>query len=285
MNSRQYIAAGIIFIAAIIVPAFFLAATPQPKEPVIIVEEPRSRAPNPFDTVTLSAHAAYVFDVNAKKALYAHNAETQLPLASLTKVMVALVASEQAPSETFIAIKPDYFLNEGDSGFFVGERWRLNDLLNFMLMTSSNDGADAVASVVGALNVDGKKESVDQAPKQKFINTMNARAAELGLSQTYFLNETGLDKNTMTSGAYGSAHDMALIFSYALQNAPEALEATRYTTFRFTSVDGFAHTAENTNDLAPLIPAFIAGKTGFTDLAGGNLVIAFEAGPGRPIVI
>ena len=77
---------------------------------------------------------------------------------------------------------------------------------------------------------------------------------------------------------------MAMLFEYALKNYPEVLEATRYKNLHFASTEKI-YSVENTNVIVDQIPNLIASKTGYTDLAGGNLIIAFDAGLGRPIII
>jgi D-alanyl-D-alanine carboxypeptidase (penicillin-binding protein 5/6) len=114
---------------------------------------------------------------------------------------------------------------------------------------------------------------------------MNAKANALGLKEMFFLNPTGLDTTSYLSGGYGSAHDMARLFSYALKQAPDVFEATASDHATFFSEDGTAHYAENTNEIVDRIPWLLASKTGFTDLAGGNLVVAFDAGLSRPVVL
>ena len=114
---------------------------------------------------------------------------------------------------------------------------------------------------------------------------MNRTANELKLRDLHFFNETGLDLGDASAGAYGSAHDVAKLLAYITKEAPEILEATRYDSMEFTSLENLPHVATNTNIIARLIPGLIGSKTGFTDLAGGNLAITFDAGLGYPIVV
>lgn len=232
---------------------------------------------DPFGTLKIIARTAYVLDVRTGRVLYEKNAESQFPLASLAKVMSALVAHNIAPDAT-ITITPDILTTEGDSGLLRDERWRLSNLIDFTLITSSNDGARAFASV-GALSI---VENRDPAPT--FVDHMNEKAQELGMAQTFFLNETGLDEGRGTAGAYGSAKDVATLFAHIIRTYPDLFRAT---TQQQSSIQSFdvVHTATNTNIIASHIPGLIASKTGFTDLAGGNLAVAFEAGPLRPIII
>ncbi len=232
---------------------------------------------NPFGSISLAARAAYVLDVRTGSILYEKNAELQFPLASLAKVMSALVAYDIAPDAT-VTITPRALAAEGDSGLLREERWQLSDLIDFTLMTSSNDGARALASV-GASFTDKHI-----SPEPTFISRMNEKARAIGMAQTFFLNETGLDEDGEISGAYGSAKDVAALFAYIIRTEPNIFNATIQQQARISSFDA-PHTATNTNIIAEQIPGLIASKTGYTDLAGGNLAIAFEAGPLRPIII
>jgi D-alanyl-D-alanine carboxypeptidase (penicillin-binding protein 5/6) len=242
---------------------------------------------NPFSNVVISAKAAYVYDVRTKEVLYAKNEEARLPLASLTKVMSALVATDLSGSDSVIIITPEALSADGDSGLLVGERWKLKDLLDFSLTTSSNDGIKAVALSVGA-KVDNASTTGDA--EKSFVREMNAKADELQMKNTYYFNETGLDlpanagETLGKGGGYGSAHDMAKLFEYVLSTHSDLLEATQDEKFTISSLDA-PHTAHNTDVLANIIPGLKASKTGFTDLAGGNLVIAFDPELDRPVII
>jgi D-alanyl-D-alanine carboxypeptidase len=213
--------------------------------------------------------------------LYAKNAEAQLPLASVAKVMVALTSTRIIPDYTLISINSKDLREEGDSGLFVGEEWRLKNLLDFALMVSSNDAINSIASIAGSQIVSKQKTKTSG---ELFIDEMNKTAREIGLTQTYFLNGSGLDLSGGISGGYGSAEDMAKLFAYVLKEKPELLEATSYSSLTLSS-NSHNHVALNTNKAINNIPNVLASKTGFTDLSGGNLVIAFDAGLMRPIVI
>ncbi len=232
-----------------------------------------------FTDVVIRARGAYVYDVQDKKALFAHHAETQLPLASVTKAMTALIAYETIPKDASIEILSDFLSSEGDSGLLPHERFTRNDLIDLTLSVSSNDGARALAMKAGEYIAPNTSDAM-----QAFVSTMNTRAKTLGLTQTFFLNESGLDESLGTAGAYGSARDMALLFASILKTAPDLLEATTYPSVSVSSSLNL-HTVKNTNIIAGKIPGLIGSKTGFTDLAGGNLVIVFEPEPLHPIII
>lgn len=234
-------------------------------------EPAKNVAVDPFQNINLEAKAAIVWDVVNQRELYSKNADLPLPLASLTKVMTALTASSITPNHSNIKIAAEYLAPEGDSQLVVGDSWGSEDLRDFTLLTSSNDGAFALAATA-------------QSSEPEFIKSMNALASKIGLSNSKFFNEHGLDREADRGGAYGSAQDMATLFEYTLKKYPQVLEATRYKNLTFASAEK-VYQADNTNTFVDQIPGLLASKTGYTDLAGGNLVIAYDAGLNRPIVV
>ena len=232
-----------------------------------------------FDSLNLQAKSVYIFDILKNKTIYEKNQSEQLPLASLTKLMTALTATRLLPMDSQITIKKEFLKEEGDTGLLAGENWKLKDLLDFSLITSSNDGARSIASVVGAMDL--KLDDYNLGRKD-FITKMNAVAKELGLNQTYYINESGLDEGEK-NGGYSSAEDVAKLLQYILINKSELLEATKYP---ITTIDSLnkSHIAKNTNTELSQIPNLLASKTGYTDLAGGNLVVVFDLSIGHPII-
>ncbi|MBU6431385.1 MAG: D-alanyl-D-alanine carboxypeptidase [Patescibacteria group bacterium] len=251
----------------------------------------------PFSEVNILAKAAYVWDIENQKAIYAKNEKERLPLASLTKVMTALVAMEEGNGSEKVRITPDAIKQEGDSGLKSGEKWKLKDLIDFSLVTSSNDGIYAVASAIESqksisatsapaeMTDNAKSRSDTDQARKNFVDLMNEKAKGISLSQTSYLNATGLDASGSENGGYGSAEDTAKLFAYIIKNKPEVLEATAYGKIKLTSLDKISHTAQNTDEIVAMIPNLIASKTGYTDISGGNLVVAFDLGLMRPIVI
>ncbi len=244
---------------------------------------------DPFDDLSLSAKAFYVWDTRAEKAIASFNEETQFPLASLTKLMTVLVASEISPNGIIITIDQPDLDGEGDNGLRAGEKWRLADIIDFVLMSSSNDGARALASVANAFADGENAESGDDNDKDAkaralFIQEMNKEAKKLGLAQTFYLNESGLDITEALSGAYGSAKDTAILLENILREYPYLLEVSACAKTRLDS-DILSHSVDNTNQMINIFPNVVASKTGWTDLAGGNLVIAFDMGIGHTIII
>jgi len=217
----------------------------------------------PFENINLEAKSAYIYDVVKKKSIFELNADSQLPLASLTKLMTGVVAKENIPEWMLIDIGEESVLQEGDSGFMLGERWKIADLIDAMLISSSNDAAAAIA-----LN------------SEDFISLMNKKSADLNLAQTYFLNATGLDLTNYLSGGYGSAKDVAKLMDYLVKKHPSLLEVTRYDSLKINS-----RNFKNTNKLIEHLPGIIGSKTGFSDLARGNLAVVFDMGLEHPVII
>lgn len=246
-------------------------------EKAVMVPMPRT---DRFAGIALTAKAAYVYDAATGEVLYAKNEREALPLASLTKAMTALVAAESGDRTSAVAIRPDDVLVEGDSGFLPGERIALKDILNFTLVSSSNDGAHAIAAWAG-----GATSGAVEAPEDRFVTRMNEYAKKIGLAETTFHNPTGLDLSSDAAGAYGSARDMALLFAYIGKTNPAVLDATVNDRITVWSQDALPHTATNTNPYVTKIPGITGSKTGYTELAGGNLVVTIDAAVAHPIVI
>lgn len=220
------------------------------------------------ENVKLEAKAAYVFDVLNNESIFELNADSQLPLASLTKIMTAIVAVENLPSYLLVSIPKEAILMDGDNGFIADENMLVINLAEAMLISSSNDAAYAFA-------LEFKKDfDID------LIFLMNQKAQTLKLGQTYFLNSSGLDFSKNAAGAYGSAKDIATLLLYAVKNHPSLMEVTRMEKINIESRE-----LKNTNLIINEIPGLIAGKTGYSNLAGGNLAIIADKGYGHPIII
>ncbi|MEO8638194.1 MAG: hypothetical protein ABI430_04835 [Candidatus Taylorbacteria bacterium] len=235
-----------------------------------------------FENIELEAKAVYVLDVVNGKVLYEKNGNVPLPLASLVKVMTALVGSDLVPKDSVIEIDGNALSKEGDTGLALGEKWNFQELIDFTLLVSSNDGASAIREKADLIL--GERDGVGYQASD-FIREMNVKVAELGLKDTRFLNETGLDENTEEAGGYGSARDMAQLFSFIITQKPRLLEATKYDGLMIKSLDGILHDLVNTRKNSLAIPSILGSKTGFTNLAQGNFLVAFDAGLRYPIVI
>ncbi len=230
-------------------------------------------ASDAFDEVRLEGKAAIVYDLVTGETLYEKNSRSQLPLASLTKLLTIYAAAESIDTNATVTMSDTALLSEGDNGFSAGESFAFGDLARLALVSSSNDATAAIA------------ESAAIARATTGKNMLASAVSALGLSQTYALNGTGLDESTSVSGGYGSAKDIATLSGKLLQIAPEIASATINTSISIRSREGVLHTLPNTNPGIARIPNALLSKTGFTDLAGGNLAVVYDAGIGRPIAI
>jgi D-alanyl-D-alanine carboxypeptidase len=231
-----------------------------------------------LEGIELTAKAAYVWDVKSQRALYAKNEDEALPLASITKLMTALLAHELVAEQTKTSVPLSAIMQEGSSGLYAGEQFDMATLNQLALISSSNDAAYTMAASVGSLL--GERE-----PAQQFITGMNIRAEELGLTSLKFKSVTGLDISPTEPGSIGSARDVSFLMEQIVQNYPEILEPTKQSYTRVYNTAGEYHDVKNTNEVVSDIPNLIGSKTGYTDLAGGNLTIAFDLGFDRPIIV
>lgn len=215
-----------------------------------------------FANLGLEAKAFAVYDLNTKELIAGQRENEIFPLASITKIMTVLVASEEvSPDQVFITHQ------EGD-GFTKGEKWSLNSLATITLVSSSNNGALALAS----------------PDIESFVKKMNDKAQALGLSDLYFSNPTGLDDQP-APGGQGSALSVAKLLSQAILSQPHLFTQTKELIVQEQTLDGFTHLGINTNQLVNDIPGLLLSKTGYTERAGGNLAIVANIGLQRPIAI
>ena len=208
---------------------------------------------------SISARSACLVDADSGKLLYSKNADKRMPMASTTKVMTAIVALEsKVPLDTVIKIPKAAVGIEGSSVYLKeGESIALEDLLYSLLLASAND-----ASVAIAIAVAGSEDA--------FVELMNKKARELGLSNTHFSNPHGLDDKEH----YTTARELAQIMAYALQN--ESFMTICGTYKKLLQRDSGTRLLVNHNRLLKAYKGVIAGKTGFTKKSGRCLVSLAE---------
>jgi D-alanyl-D-alanine carboxypeptidase len=268
--------AGVMFFSQIGNVTYAAAPTPEPVTQTAAVETPTA-----FATVEIEATSSIVVDLATGRVLYEHNPDVQLPLASLTKVTMAYVVAESMPTDTIITIPHDTAPTGNAERLSAGSRWHLPDLMTFTLVASSNDGAEILASAANPfVHTRYPQSPADTATLWR----MNDFVHSLGLTNTYFLNPSGLDESTTQAGAYGSARDMAKLFAFVASTSPEIYSGTTHDGFHLMSLDGQTATVTNTDEALSAIPGITMGKTGYTDLAGGNLAVVFNFVPGHPVV-
>ncbi len=251
--------------------------TSAPKEEVQV----ETAIVNPFEDVRLSARSAIVKEVSTGKILYEKNPDEILPLASLTKVVTAVTALDILSNDDLVRISPMALQYGNDSTFVSGSYFRLKDILKVALVSSSNTAARSIAISAGEKSADTQTNALES-----FVNKMNVVASRVGMEKSSFKNPTGLDeKNETEAGALGSARDISRLFEYTLKTYPEILEATRDNTFTVHSKEGYEHKVVNTNNIVGELPNIIGSKTGYTDIAGGNLAVVIDPALNDPVVI
>ncbi len=276
LKENKVLILSVIFIAVVFF-MFFLSKNEKEKISIKkdqVIERKTTDYQSVLDSI--EAKSFYVYDILNEKSIFSKNEHVKLSLASIAKLMSGLVAVNVMPETTIITISKDDIAMEGDSGLIVGEKWKLKDLLNFSLIESSNDGMHASAS---ALN------SYESGNNQNIVKMMNEKAESLGLRDTIFINETGLDIDSSMSGAYSSAYDVSMLLKKIIKDNSDLISDTNNTTESFVSESNIKHIALNTNVSINKISGLMASKTGFTDLAGGNLAIVFDAGIMHPVAI
>ena len=209
----------------------------------------------------LSAQAAILIDARSGFPLYEKNADLELPMASTTKILTALITLENA--EVFdeaVLITQESASVEGSSmGLREGWQVRLSSLAAGMLLASGNDAANAAAIALGGT-------------LENFAALMNARAEELGLSHTHFETPSGLDGPEH----YSSARDLAMLAREAMKNERfAALASSREAKTEILSPK-MTLTLGNHNKLLRLCEGCIGVKTGYTKRAGRCLVSCVE---------
>ena len=212
----------------------------------------------------ISAASAILIDGESGRVLYAQNAEEERPIASITKLMTALVAVESHPDlSEVVTIRPEWTGVEGSSMYLkAGEELTLEALLYGLLLASGNDAAVAIAGFCAG--------DVDT-----FVAWMNDKAAELGMEHTHFENPNGLNDE----GHYSTAADMAALARVVMEH--EALAKIVGT--RSITVAG--RTLTNHNKLLWRYEGCTGLKTGYTDRAGRTLVSCAERDGQRLIAV
>jgi serine-type D-Ala-D-Ala carboxypeptidase (penicillin-binding protein 5/6) len=201
---------------------------------------------------TVRARAFLVVDASTGDVLSSRNADRRLPIASITKLMTAVVTLERAKPSDVVAAPPSVS-SVGESTILLkpGERLRVRDLLKAALVQSANDAAWSLAAHVGHGSV------------RRFVRLMNAKAEALGLRHTHFVRPDGLD----VRGHYSSASDVLELARVAMRR-PLIRRIVRLRNARIAG----GRRLSTWNDLLRTFPGVVGVKTGHTDRALWNEV-------------
>lgn len=204
----------------------------------------------------ISAHSACLIEAESGKVLYGKNEQKQMPMASTTKIMTAIVALESGiPLDTRIKVPSEAVGVEGSSIYLDhGESITMEELIYGLLLCSANDAAVAISiAAYGSV--------------EDFVFKMNEKALELGLSNTHFENPHGLD----SQNHYTTAYDLARLMAYCVENETFLkISGTEKCTFPMGESE--TRVMINHNRLLREDIGVISGKTGFTQRSGRCLV-------------
>lgn len=251
---------AVLLSLALAVPASF-ASLP------VDVALPPGALPVPEPPTEVGAEAWLLYDATNEVMLISHNSDEPRALASVTKLMTALVALDNASIDEIVTVSEEAAdVGEAEVGLVAGEQWTMWELLNAIVVRSANDAAIAIAEHVGG-DVAG------------FATVMNEKARELGMTSSSFANPHGLDEEAH----FTSAEDLLILAQAALDDPIiSRLARTRVVKFR-PNPEGIERRALNTNELLGAYPGVNGLKTGFTSEAGRVLVSSAEQG-GRELI-
>jgi D-alanyl-D-alanine carboxypeptidase len=226
-------------------------------------------ATHPQAALPVRAQAAYLVDLDTRTVLWERDAETMRAPASLTKLMTAMVAADDAGSlDRVVEVTAEATqVIPTVMGLSPGERLTVRQLVTGLLLDSGNDAAEALAQGI--------------VPRDRFIRQMNQKAKSIGLTNSHFVNPSGLD----APGHSMSAHDLAHTAAYFNKYYPElaAIAAARDVSIPATA-EHKAFTPHNLNRLLWTYPGATGLKPGFTYDAGGCM-LATATRDGRHLVV
>lgn len=218
-----------------------------------------------------SIDATYAIVLGEDGTVYfERDADTQTQIASITKVMTAIVALEYADLDTQITVSENAAsIGESTGGLVAGDVLTLENALKVLLVSSGNDAAVAIAESLGATMPGGSPNDAD-ASMAAFVSAMNEKAAALGMANSVFENPHGLDFDAFAGSLHSTARDVGSMCAYAMQNEVfRGIVALAQTSVPVTregeevSID-----LTSTDQLIGSYDGACGIKTGFTALAG-----------------
>jgi len=233
-----------------------------------------------------SAISVWFNSQGRQKILFQKNVSEKLPIASLTKLMTALIALETYDMDKELMITKEAIKQPEEKGNLKpGEILSVENLLHIMLIESSNDAAYTLSEG----KIVGQEEYMEEGI---FVEMMNLKTKNLGLENTHFFNPTGIDEDKPEnySKHYSTSQDLAKLSKYIFKNYPQIFEISTKTSCEVFNPDGSLHhfIATNTNGLlldSEWQNEIIGSKTGWTPKAQGCLLILIKEKKGYVINI
>ena len=223
------------------------------------------------------AHSSIILDADSGTILHFENAKEERQIASLTKIMTAILVVENIKDldNEAVIIDEEAVYADGtkigcpSSGNCIGNRLKIGEVISArslfkaMLMNSANDSAIALGKHIGGT-------------QEKFAEMMNDKVKELGLKNSHFMTPSGLEIDGKETEGYSSAYDIARITAYSM-HYKIIWDTFRTPNTTIYSMDGkISHDIMNTDRLLDEMPQCLGTKTGFTPLAGKSLMLAAE---------
>lgn len=208
-----------------------------------------------LEKITLNSRYAIVYDRTSKTKIWGKEENREVPMASTTKIMTAIVMLENVTNlqEEIVVCKKAASIGGSRLGLRTNDKITYEDLLYGLLLCSGNDAATQIAISVGG--------SIEE-----FAQMMNNKANELGLEHSHFVTPHGLDSRSH----YTTAYELAAITDYALniEKFAKIVSTKNYT----VTINGYSKNINNTNELLGYLDGVYGVKTGFTNGAGRCLV-------------
>ena len=265
-----------IFFGALALLLIFLYL-PAPKVDLSKVKNPPADGPEKNSPAPkIEAKSALAQDLLTGEVLFSKNSGETLPLASITKILALFAVLDYASLDEETAVSKTAVFTPEPSSLRIGEHFLVKDLVSMTMAESSNDAVTALYEYVVE-----KNQIAEEQAEEWFLDLMRKKAERLGAANMKFYNIWGLDESLELAGGYGSANDLLKIAKASLGSPLWQLG----TISEIISKEGIKHNFKFTNELGPELTPLIGSKTGYTDLAGGNLLVIVEYPIGHPLGI
>lgn len=207
------------------------------------------------ETPSISAKSFVIGDLDTGEIILSNDAETTRPIASISKLMTALVASENISATSTIFVSEEAKVGQCTSDLKVGDTFALSDIFYSLLLKSNNEAAEAIAITYG---------------RQNFIDLMNIKASGLGLFSMNFNDPSGLSPDNVSN-----ANDLFSFARYLYNNQSEIISVTKTEQYQIPN-HRWINISKFIND-----KDYIGGKNGYTDEANQTLVAMFREKIGK----
>lgn len=204
----------------------------------------------------ITAKSALVYDLTNEEIVYEKNINDELPMASITKLMTAIVAIDNKKNDDRYYVYPDALVGENTIGLSEGEVMSLEELLYGVFMYSANDAAETLA--------------INTMDRKDFIEAMNEKGKAIGLKNTNFTNPTGFQGD---GDQHTTSYDLLVLSKYAIENYPEIVKAASTSEHHLPETeDHFEYYLYSQLNLLTTYPGVKGLKDGYTPEAGWCLV-------------